>query len=67
MDFSNILIELNTTYILLREIYRNLAVGKFLTARNLFSRTTRQRDSKYLRECGANKQPQTISNYGART
>jgi len=67
MDFSNILIELNTTYILLREIYRNLAVGMFLTARNLFSLTTRQRDSKYLRERGANKQPQTISNYGART
>lgn len=38
MDFSNILIESNTTYILLREIYRNLAVGMFLTARNLVSR-----------------------------
>lgn len=67
MDFSNILIELNRTYILLREILRNLAVGMFLTARHLFSLKTRQRDSKYLRECGANKQSQTISNYGART
>lgn len=67
MVFSNILIELNTTYILLREIYRNLAVGLFLTSRHLFSPTTRQKDSKYLRECEANKQSQTISNYGART
>lgn len=48
MVFSNILIELNTTYILLREIYRNLAVGLFLTSRHLFSPTTRQKDSKYL-------------------